>query len=48
MTTERTDAAAHAAKAWETLAAYAAGRAAWAKAWETFDPCGLLEKLIEA
>ena len=42
------DAADVAAAAVAWAAAYAAGRARADTAWEAFDPCGLLEKLIEA
>jgi hypothetical protein len=65
MTTERTGAAAHAARAAALAVVWAAAReaaladtayaaewaaraAAAARAWQAFDPCGLLEKLIEA
>ena len=49
MTKERTAAAAEAA-AWaaaKAKAKEAAWAAAWAEAWESFDPCGVLQKLVE-
>jgi hypothetical protein len=52
MTTERTAEAAKAAKAAANAAADAAAQAAKAAAgqdsWETFDPCGFLDRLIRA